>query len=142
VTLERDGVVVLRFAATYGFRNIQNLVQKLKRGKSPYHFVEVMACPSGEERGGFVCWFTFAFNINTRYYIQMHVFFHPTFKWVELNYVLSIDLFTAMVKVSILHLHRSYHRHQLVLESTLCEFPWGMVPVCNRIFVVRVKVNL
>lgn len=124
MTLERDGVVVLRFAATYGFRNIQNLVQKLKRGKSSYHFVEVMACPSGEERGGFVCWFTFAFNINTRYSIQMHVFFLPTFKRVELNYnVLSIYLFTAMVEVSILHLHRSYHRQQLVLESTLHEFP-------------------
>ncbi|CDQ98441.1 unnamed protein product, partial [Oncorhynchus mykiss] len=52
VTLERDGVVVLRFATTYGFRNIQNLVQKLKRGKSPYHFVEVMACPSGCLNGG------------------------------------------------------------------------------------------
>lgn len=48
VVLEKDGKVLLRFAATYGFRNIQNLVQKLKRGKSPYHFVEVMACPSGE----------------------------------------------------------------------------------------------
>ncbi|XP_063046758.1 cytosolic Fe-S cluster assembly factor narfl [Engraulis encrasicolus] len=52
VTLERDGEVLLRFAATYGFRNIQNLVQKLKRGKSPYHFVEVMACPSGCLNGG------------------------------------------------------------------------------------------
>lgn len=48
VTLEKDGVVLLCFASTYGFRNIQNLVQKLKRGKSPYHFVEVMACPSGK----------------------------------------------------------------------------------------------
>ena len=48
VTLERDGEVLLCFASTYGFRNIQNLVQKLKRGKSPYHFVEVMACPSGK----------------------------------------------------------------------------------------------
>ncbi|XP_030646701.1 cytosolic Fe-S cluster assembly factor narfl isoform X2 [Chanos chanos] len=52
VTLEKDGTVLLRFAATYGFRNIQNLVQKLKRGKSPYHFVEVMACPSGCLNGG------------------------------------------------------------------------------------------
>lgn len=48
ITLEKDGVVLLRFAVTNGFRNIQNLVQKLKRGKSPYDFVEVMACPSGE----------------------------------------------------------------------------------------------
>lgn len=52
VTLEADGEVVLRFALAYGFRNIQNLVQKLKRGKSPYHYVEVMACPSGCLNGG------------------------------------------------------------------------------------------
>ncbi|XP_024128120.1 cytosolic Fe-S cluster assembly factor narfl [Oryzias melastigma] len=52
VRLEKDGEVLLCFAATYGFRNIQNLVQKLKRGKSPYHFVEVMACPSGCLNGG------------------------------------------------------------------------------------------
>eukprot|EP00124_Ichthyophonus_hoferi_P004517 Ihof_evm2s508 gene=Ihof_evmTU2s508 len=44
--LEVDGKVVLRFASAYGFRNIQNLVQKIKRSKSPYDFVEVMACPS------------------------------------------------------------------------------------------------
>ncbi|XP_041852123.1 cytosolic Fe-S cluster assembly factor narfl [Melanotaenia boesemani] len=52
VRLEKDGAVLLCFASTYGFRNIQNLVQKLKRGKSPYHFVEVMACPSGCLNGG------------------------------------------------------------------------------------------
>lgn len=42
----------MKFAAAYGFRNIQNLVQKMKRGKCPYHFVEVMACPSGCLNGG------------------------------------------------------------------------------------------
>lgn len=47
VTLEKDGKVLLKFAIANGFRNIQNLVQKLKRGKSLYHYVEVMACPSG-----------------------------------------------------------------------------------------------
>ncbi|NXA77794.1 NARFL factor, partial [Thryothorus ludovicianus] len=52
VTLERDGEVLLHFALAYGFRNIQNLVQKLKRGKCPYHYVEVMACPSGSLNGG------------------------------------------------------------------------------------------
>lgn len=52
VTLEKDGVVLLQFALAYGFRNIQNLVQKLKRGKSPYHYVEVMACPSGKAARG------------------------------------------------------------------------------------------
>ncbi|XP_020606297.1 probable cytosolic Fe-S cluster assembly factor v1g210509 [Orbicella faveolata] len=52
VTLQVDGKEALKFAAAYGFRNIQNLVQKIKRGKSPYHFVEVMACPSGCLNGG------------------------------------------------------------------------------------------
>lgn len=47
VTLEVDGKCVLRFAIANGFRNIQNLMQKIKRGKAFYHFVEVMACPSG-----------------------------------------------------------------------------------------------
>lgn len=46
--LEKDGKIVLRFAIANGFRNIQNLVQKLKRGKSVYHYVEVMACPTGK----------------------------------------------------------------------------------------------
>lgn len=52
VTLEQEGQVLLRFATAYGFRNIQNLVQKLKRGRCPYHYVEVMACPAGCLNGG------------------------------------------------------------------------------------------
>ncbi|XP_026277190.1 probable cytosolic Fe-S cluster assembly factor GI11683 [Frankliniella occidentalis] len=51
-TLEKDGKVVLRFAIANGFRNIQNLMQKLKRGKCAYDFVEIMACPSGCLNGG------------------------------------------------------------------------------------------
>ncbi|XP_069510703.1 nuclear prelamin A recognition factor [Ambystoma mexicanum] len=47
VCLEQNGEAVLRFAAAYGFRNIQNMVLKLKKGKFPYHFVEVLACPGG-----------------------------------------------------------------------------------------------
>jgi iron only hydrogenase large subunit-like protein len=39
-------------ALAYGFRNIQNIVQKVKRGKCQYHFVEIMACPSGCNNGG------------------------------------------------------------------------------------------
>uniref|UniRef100_H2YGI2 Iron hydrogenase large subunit C-terminal domain-containing protein n=1 Tax=Ciona savignyi TaxID=51511 RepID=H2YGI2_CIOSA len=50
--LDNDGKVLLHFAAAYGFRSIQNLVQKMKRGKSDYDFVEVMACPSGCLNGG------------------------------------------------------------------------------------------
>ncbi|KAK9889808.1 hypothetical protein WA026_007180 [Henosepilachna vigintioctopunctata] len=51
-TLEQNGNILMKFAIANGFRNIQNLVQKLKRGKSPYHYVEVMACPSGCLNGG------------------------------------------------------------------------------------------
>lgn len=40
--------MLLRFAAAYGFRNIQNMVLKLRKGRFPYHFVEVLACPRGE----------------------------------------------------------------------------------------------
>jgi iron only hydrogenase large subunit-like protein len=37
----------LKFALCYGFRNLQNIVRKIKMGKCEYHFIEVMACPSG-----------------------------------------------------------------------------------------------
>ena len=42
----------LSFAIANGFRNIQNLVQKMKRKRCGYDFVEVMACPSGCLNGG------------------------------------------------------------------------------------------
>ncbi|XP_027330636.1 protein NAR1 isoform X2 [Abrus precatorius] len=47
VTLEAEGKTVLKFALCYGFRNLQNIVRKLKTGKCDYHFLEIMACPSG-----------------------------------------------------------------------------------------------
>lgn len=46
--LQIDGMNKLTFAAAYGFRNIQNLMQKLKQRRCKYQFVEVMACPSGK----------------------------------------------------------------------------------------------
>ncbi len=49
---EKDGEVLLRFAVANGFRNIQNLVQKMKRRRCDFDFVEVMACPSGCLNGG------------------------------------------------------------------------------------------
>ncbi|KZV51808.1 cytosolic Fe-S cluster assembly factor narfl-like [Dorcoceras hygrometricum] len=52
VTLEVDGKVVLRFALCYGFRNLRNIVTKIKSGKCEYHFLEIMACPSGCLNGG------------------------------------------------------------------------------------------
>ncbi|GAB2301035.1 Cytosolic Fe-S cluster assembly factor nar1 [Dionaea muscipula] len=52
VCLEVDGKAVLKFALCYGFRNLQNIVRKIKIRKCDYHFLEVMACPSGCLNGG------------------------------------------------------------------------------------------
>ncbi|XP_052761261.1 cytosolic Fe-S cluster assembly factor narfl-like [Mya arenaria] len=52
VTIEVEGKQPIKMALAYGFRNIQNIVQKIKRKKCPYHFVEIMACPSGCTNGG------------------------------------------------------------------------------------------
>jgi len=49
---KEDGSVLLKFAIANGFRNIQNLVQKMKRKRCDYDFVEIMACPSGCINGG------------------------------------------------------------------------------------------
>ncbi|KAJ1668328.1 Cytosolic Fe-S cluster assembly factor nar1 [Coemansia sp. RSA 1813] len=43
---------LLVFAAVYGFRHLQNLVRKLKSGRSVYQYVEVAACPSACSNGG------------------------------------------------------------------------------------------
>ncbi|KAL0126459.1 hypothetical protein PUN28_005077 [Cardiocondyla obscurior] len=50
--LKRNDQVLLKFAIINGFRNIQNIVQKLKRGKCVYDYVEIMACPCGCLNGG------------------------------------------------------------------------------------------
>ena len=42
----------LRFAAVYGFRNIQSVVRQMKKGACSYDYVEVMACPGGCLNGG------------------------------------------------------------------------------------------
>ncbi|WKX99084.1 hypothetical protein Q1695_014174 [Nippostrongylus brasiliensis] len=52
VTVKHNGEVTLRVAKVYGFRNIQNLVRKMKANKCNYDYVEVMACPSGCGNGG------------------------------------------------------------------------------------------
>ena len=46
---------VLVFAIAYGFQQIQNVTRQIggkTKAKCPYHFVEVMACPSGCLNGG------------------------------------------------------------------------------------------
>ncbi|CAH9121646.1 unnamed protein product [Cuscuta epithymum] len=52
VSLEVEGKSVLKFARCYGFRNLQNVVRKIKTGKCDYQFLEIMACPSGCLNGG------------------------------------------------------------------------------------------
>nr|GEY77452.1 protein NAR1 [Tanacetum cinerariifolium] len=52
VTLEVEGKTELKFALCYGFRNLQNVARKIKEGKSDYHYLEIMACPSGCLNGG------------------------------------------------------------------------------------------
>lgn len=47
-----SGQVYLRFAKVYGFRNVQNLVRKMKSRKIAYDYVEVMACPGACLNGG------------------------------------------------------------------------------------------
>jgi iron only hydrogenase large subunit-like protein len=44
--LDADGNK-LKVALVTGFKNIQNVVNKIKRGKCDYHYIEIMACPSG-----------------------------------------------------------------------------------------------
>lgn len=46
------GGQIYKMAKCYGFRNIQKIVQLVKKNKCPYLYVEVMACPGGCFGGG------------------------------------------------------------------------------------------
>src|SRR5262249_12725498 len=46
------GRPVLSVGLVYGFRAIRGLVASMRRGRCPYAYVEVMACPSGCVNGG------------------------------------------------------------------------------------------
>ncbi|XGW17908.1 hypothetical protein V3C99_002481 [Haemonchus contortus] len=52
LSVHRNDSVILRAARVYGFRNIQNLVRKMKNNKNFYDYVEVQACPNGCGNGG------------------------------------------------------------------------------------------
>lgn len=70
VTLERDGETLLQFAAVYGFRNIQTLVHRMRKGRVPYQLVEVLSCPGGNAKitnTNSNIWIVFIFTLdNTR----------------------------------------------------------------------------
>lgn len=55
-SLDVASKTVFRAAAIYGFRNIQGLMRRLRLGKCPYDYVEVMACPSGGAGGLSSAW--------------------------------------------------------------------------------------
>lgn len=42
----------LKFGRAYGFRNIQSIMIKMRKGTCDWDFVEIMACPSGCNNGG------------------------------------------------------------------------------------------
>jgi len=44
--------VELRVAVAHGLKNARQVLVQLRDGKSPYHFVEIMACPGGCLGGG------------------------------------------------------------------------------------------
>lgn len=44
-----------KFAIVNGFRNIQTVVQRMKRNALKYDYIEIMACPSGCLNGGAQC---------------------------------------------------------------------------------------
>ncbi|KAK8803289.1 hypothetical protein WA158_000983 [Blastocystis sp. Blastoise] len=43
---------VFRGCYVYGYRNLQNIIMKIKRNNCPYDFIELMACPKGCLNGG------------------------------------------------------------------------------------------
>lgn len=50
-SIDIDGTVV-KVAVTSGMANAKKLLDEIRAGKSPYHFIEIMACPGGCVNGG------------------------------------------------------------------------------------------
>ena len=46
-TVSVPGVADLKLAIVYGLGNARKIMEQIKAGTCPYHFVEVMACPGG-----------------------------------------------------------------------------------------------
>lgn len=42
----------IKIAVVNGLSNAKKIMEQIKKGKSPYHFVEIMACPGGCVMGG------------------------------------------------------------------------------------------
>ncbi|HRS64068.1 MAG TPA: [Fe-Fe] hydrogenase large subunit C-terminal domain-containing protein, partial [Spirochaetota bacterium] len=42
----------LKVCVVSGLKNVAPIIEDIKKGKSPYHFIEVMTCPGGCINGG------------------------------------------------------------------------------------------
>lgn len=82
-----DGKKVI-LAYIYGFKNIQNLVRKIKTNKIQYHYCEVMACPSGCIGGGAL--------IKVNYFDQKNLLAKMRKIQEERKFVLNTDLLGAL----------------------------------------------
>lgn len=51
VTLDGTGVTV-KVAVAHGLKNARQLLDQVRKGQSPYHFIEIMCCPGGCIGGG------------------------------------------------------------------------------------------
>jgi len=51
-TIPVEGIGDLRVAVAHGLGNARKLVERVKEGKTTYHFIEIMACPGGCVGGG------------------------------------------------------------------------------------------
>lgn len=50
--LDIPGVGTLRIAVVHGLGNARPILEQVRRGESPYHFIEFMCCPGGCISGG------------------------------------------------------------------------------------------
>jgi NADH-quinone oxidoreductase subunit G len=46
------GGLIIKVAVAHGLGNARKLLDKVRKGESPYHFIEIMACPGGCVGGG------------------------------------------------------------------------------------------
>lgn len=97
-TVERNGEILLRVAIANGFRNIQNLVQKMKRKKCSYDYVEVMACPSGSYLNTFH--FIIPFHIGIILVTDKHPSSYLKKMWFKLLSYTFFDAFEDFLKFS------------------------------------------
>lgn len=49
---ETSGTKKLQFAKAYGFRSLQSILRKVRRGICKFDYIELMACPGGCNNGG------------------------------------------------------------------------------------------